>query len=252
MKKWTLIYMVFVGVLAMAQDEVLFDKATTAYNEGNYELAIDNYQQILRNGKHSANVYFNLGNSYYKSNQIGPSIYYYEKALLLDPNNPEIRNNLSFAQQMTIDAIEPLPQTALSKILSNTRGIFTFDQWAYIAIGFMALFVALYLSFYFMQFAAQKRIAFIGGLVSLLFSGLCIAMAVFQYQDFIKTNPAIIFAQETTVKEEPNNRSNTLFELHEGTKVMVEEKLNDWNRVRLADGKNGWIPASDLKLLKDF
>jgi uncharacterized protein YgiM (DUF1202 family) len=77
-------------------------------------------------------------------------------------------------------------------------------------------------------------------------------MAVFQYQDFIKTNPAIIFAQETTVKEEPNNRSNTLFELHEGTKVMVEEKLNDWNRVRLADGKNGWIPASDLKLLKDF
>lgn len=252
MKKWVLLVFICSFSIGIAQNDVLFDSATKAYNEGNYQDAIDNYHEILKSGKHSAEVYFNLGNSYYKVNKIGPSIYYYEKALLLDPNDAEILNNLSFAQQMTIDAIEPMPQTSISRMLASVKNILTFDQWAYTAVIFMFLFVALYLAFYFLQFADKKRIAFIASMICLLVTVFSILFAVIQYQDFVQTQPAIIFAAETAVKEEPNNRSSTLFDLHEGSKVFVEEELNDWNKIRLADGKNGWIPATDLRILKDF
>jgi tetratricopeptide (TPR) repeat protein len=252
MKKWILIVFIFSFSTGIAQNEVLFESATKAYNEGNYQDAIDNYHEILKSGQHSAEVYFNLGNSYYKVNKIGPSIYYYEKALLLNPNDPEILSNLSFAQNMTIDAIEPMPQTTISRIVVSFKNILTFDQWAYSAVVFMFLFVLLYLAFYFFRFANKKRMAFIASMICLLATAISILFAVIQYQDFKQTQPAIIFASETAVKEEPNNRSNTIFDLHEGSKVFVEDELNDWNKIRLADGKTGWIPANDLRKLKDF
>lgn len=252
MKSWIFIIIIFLSPFCQAQNDVLFDEAAKAYNEGDYELAIDNYQHVLESGVHSASIYFNLGNAYYKLNEIGPSIYYYEKALLLDPNDNEIRNNLAYAQQMTIDDIEPLPQTAISRIVSRVMNILTFDQWAYTSIGFMFLFVSLYLAFYFYRYADKKRLAFIGSMVCLFFAALSVVMAVLQYQEYKKTDPAIIFASETSVKEEPNNRSITLFNLHEGSKVYVQETLQDWHKVKLADGKNGWIPASDLREIKDF
>jgi tetratricopeptide (TPR) repeat protein len=235
-----------------AQNDVLFNEATKAYNEGDYELAIENYQHILESGSHSASLYFNMGNAYYKLNEIAPSIYYYEKALLLDPNDTEIRNNLNYAQQMTIDDIDPIPQTAVSRITSRVMNIMTYDQWAYTSIFFMILFVFLYLAFYFFQFSDKKRLAFIGSMICLFLTVLSVTLAALQYQDFKETRPAIIFAVETAVKEEPNNRSITLFTLHEGSKVFVEETLEDWNKVRLSDGKNGWVPVSDLRAIKDF
>ncbi len=252
MQNWILLLIVFTFYTGVAQNEVLFESATKAYNEGNYLDAIDNYQEILKSGQHSAEVYFNLGNSYYKENKIGPSIYYYEKALLLNPNDPEIVNNLAFAQNMTIDAIEPMPQTSISRIVASVKNILTFDQWAYTAVIFMILFVLLYLAFYFYRFADKKRMAFIASMICLLGTGISILFAFIQYRDYVQTQPAIIFAAEAAVKEEPNNRSNTLFDLHEGSKVFVEEELNSWNKIRLADGKNGWIPATDLRMLKDF
>jgi len=252
MKKWILLLVFCSFSVAFAQNDLLFESASKAYNEGNYEEAIDNYQEILKSGQHSAELYFNLGNSYYKVNKIGPSIYYYEKALLLAPNDDEILNNLAFAQKMTIDAITPMPETAISRIMSTVKNILTFDQWAYTAVVFMMLFVVLYLAFYFFRYAYKKRIAFIVSMVCLFGMVMSILLAVFQYRDYKQTQPAIIFSTEAAVKEEPNNRSTTLFDLHEGSKVYVEEELNDWNKIRLADGKNGWIPVSDLRMLKDF
>ncbi|QBA65250.1 tetratricopeptide repeat protein [Muriicola soli] len=252
MKSWLILLLIFISPFCRAQNDILFEEAAKAYNEGDYEQAIDNYRHVLDSGFHSANIYFNLGNAYYKLNEIGPSIYYYEKALLLDPNDNEIRNNLAYAQQMTIDDIEPMPQTAISRIVSRVMNILTFDQWSYTAIGFMILFVLLYLAFYFSRYSDKKRLAFIGSMVCLFFAAMSVVLALMQYQDYNKTQPAIIFAAESSVKEEPNDRSITLFNLHEGSKVYVEETLQDWHKIKIADGKNGWIPASDLRELKDF
>ncbi|SDL64426.1 SH3 domain-containing protein [Kriegella aquimaris] len=252
LKKIITIFSLLICFWASAQSEALFNRATTAYNEGNYEQAAENYLKILENGQHSSELYFNLGNCYYKLNHIAPSIYYYEKALLLKPNDPEIKNNLAYAQNMTLDAIEPLPKTIFAKIYKSTVKALSFDQWAYLAIAFMFLFVISYIAFYFFRFSSRKRLAFVISIISLLLMLVGIIFAYLGYREFKKDNPAIIFSEETMVKSEPNKRSQAIFTLHEGAKVNVVDVLNDWKKIEIADGKTGWISSEDLKMLKDF
>ncbi|NJB71299.1 tetratricopeptide (TPR) repeat protein [Saonia flava] len=252
MKHFITILALLISFWGTAQNEALFNNATTAYNEGDYDKAIENYQRILENGEHSAALYFNLGNAHYKLNQIAPSIYYYEKALLLKPNDPEIQSNLGYAQNMTLDAIEEMPETGLSKIYKKLTSFLSFDQWAYTAIVLMILFVLMYIAFYYFRYATHKRIAFITSVVSLILSVFSIVMAYLQYNDFNNYQPAIVFANETIIKSEPNNRSEEVFRLHQGTKVNVLEQLNNWKKIKILDGKIGWVPSDDIKILKDF
>ena len=250
-KKATLFFVILVSFFGYAQNDVRFDKATEAYNRGEFSEAIINYEKILASGEHSAELYYNLGNAHYKLNHIAPSIYNYEKALLLSPNDAEIKNNLSYAKNMTLDAIEQLPETNLRSFYKKITGIFTVDQWGYAAIIFVMLFVLMYILFRFLRYATQKRIAFILSLVSLLLCILSVVFAFVTQSDYDKDAPAIVFAEESIVQAEPNNRSEAVFRLHEGTKVNVLEELNDWRKIVLADGKTGWIASDDIKLIKN-
>lgn len=242
----------FTVLLCSGQNETLFDQATTAYNAGEFEKAIELYDQILDSGQHSAAVYYNLGNAYYKQNEIAESIYYYEKALLLSPNDDEIQTNLSYAQNMTLDAIGTVPKTGLSKLYRNVTGKLTFDQWAYLAVVSMIVFVLLYIAFYYFNYSSRKRWAFIGSIIALFICILSVLFAYVQRRDFNAQRPAIIFAEEIAIKSEPNASSAEAFVLHEGTKVNVTESLNDWDKIILSDGKTGWIPNDKLRLIKDF
>mgnify|MGYP000565690846 CR=1 FL=1 len=252
MKSLFTVFLVLFSFVVQGQNEALFTNATEAYNSGDYNKAIENYLQIIEAGKHSSELYFNLGNSYYKLNQIAPSIYYYEKALLLKPNDPEIMNNLGYAQNMTLDAIDLMPETGLSKIYNDITGKFSFDQWGYAAVIFMMLFVLLYIAFYFLKYATQKRIAFIVSLVSLALATVSIIFAFMQYNDFKANKPAIVFDDEVKVTSEPNKRSQAVFTLHEGTKLNVLEELQGYKKIRIADGQTGWLTAESIKMLKDF
>lgn len=252
MRKVVLFIAIFSFFWTFAQNEALFKSANDAYNEGDYVKAADRYLEILAKGEHSAELYFNLGNAYYKLNQIAPSIYYYEKALLLKPNDSEIKNNLTYSQNMTLDAIEILPATGLANLYKRFTGFLSFDQWAKTAVFFMVSFVLLYIAFYFFKYSTRKRIAFIGSLLALMLSVVSTVFAFIEYEDFKADNPAIIFSQESQVKTEPNNRSQQAFVLHEGTKVNVLEELGEWKKIQLADGKTGWIASESIKLLKDF
>lgn len=252
MKKIILFLFLVSLSLGYSQNENLFNEATEFYNNAEYSKAIENYKQILENGEHSASLYFNLGNSYYKLNSIGPSIYYYEKALLLSPNNQEIKENLRFAQNMRLDAIEEVPTTEISKIYKSAVGMFSYDGWAYLAVALVFLFVLAYMAYYFLSAANQKRAAFISGIFSLVLGVLCILMAYLNQQQNKTDDPAIVFAKEVNVNSEPNANSNAVFTIHEGTKVNILDELNDWRRIRIADGQTGWLLASEIKPLKDF
>jgi tetratricopeptide (TPR) repeat protein len=252
MKKLLYIIVLLTTLIGNAQNEALFNRATDAYNNGDFQKAIEYYNEILDNGQHSAALYFNLGNAYYKLNQIAPSIYNYEKALILSPNDPEIKNNLSYARNMTLDAIEVIPETGLARIYNSITGVLTFDQWSYVGIVFMILFVLLYIAFYYFKYAMRKRIAFVASVISLLISAMAVVFAFVQYNDFMSDQPAIVFDSEVQIKTEPNERSEPLFVLHEGTKVKVLDELNDWKKIRIADGKTGWVTSKSIKLLKDF
>lgn len=252
MKKVITLLVLLFGIMVSAQNEALFNKATDAYNNGDYNEAVKQYLEIIENGQHSSALYFNLGNSYYKLNKVAPSIYYYEKALLLAPNNSEIETNLDYAKNMTLDAIEPLPESGFSKIKNDIVGFLSFDNWAYLSVSCILLFVIFYILFYYARYAIRKRIAFISSLASLFVGLIAIILAFIQYSNFQANQPAIVFTAEVIVKSEPNLRSQEVFRLHEGTKINVLEELNDWNKIKIADGKTGWLSSEDIKLLKDF
>lgn len=252
MKKYLFLLFILLTPLVYPQSEIRFDSATVAYNKGDYEKAIGYYMEILEEGKHSAALYYNLGNSYYKLNQIAPSIYYYEKALLLAPNDKEIRNNLVYAQNMTLDDINPLPETTLSRFYKQLTGILSFDGWSYLAVVFVLLFVLSYILFYYLRSSTHKRIAFISSLVAMGLMVISVVFAFLRYQDFMEDQPAIVFEQEVNVKAEPNDRSEVAFTLHEGTKVNVLEEFDAWKKIELTDGQTGWLLSESVKVLKDF
>ncbi len=249
---WRALVVFLYSLGAYAQEDLSFQKATEAYNRGEYQAAIGFYENILENGKHSAELYFNLGNCYYKLDEIGPSIYYYEKALLLQPNDKETLNNLRFAQNMRLDAIEEMPKTAMAKLHNAVVLALTFDQWAVLAILMISIFVLGYIIYYLLHSATKKRIAFITGTTALFISFFSVAMAYMAFQDFKSKEPAIIFDREVAVTSEPNERSEKVFVLHEGTKVNILDSLDNWIKIKIADGQTGWIPSESLKPLKDF
>lgn len=249
MKKLVYILLMTLSTTAFAQNESLFKQGNTLYNQGDFADAIEKYNAIIDNGKQSAELYFNLANAHYKLNHIAPSIYYYEKALQLAPNDSEIKNNIAFARNMTIDAIDTVPEVGLSKFIKNVSNTMTFDNWAKAAVALVILFVILYILYYFSYSTYKKRLAFIGTITMLILACVAVAFAFHNYNLFQNNQPAIVFAKESDVKSEPNLRSNEAFKLHEGTKVQILDTVNSWKKIKLADGKTGWIPNEDIKAL---
>jgi tetratricopeptide (TPR) repeat protein len=237
-------------LLGFAQNNQVFEQANALYNDGKYAEAIDKYESILDSEVHSSELYFNLGNANYKLNNIGPSIYYYEKALQLAPTDKEIEGNLAFAKNMTIDAIEKVPQVGFSRLINNVVNTFRTDVWAKIAVGGVLLFVLLFLFYHFAYATVRKRIAFITSILSLVIAFFAVAMAFQKESIDANDNPAIVFAQESRVKSEANKTSEEVFRLHEGTKVQVLESYEDWKKIQLSDNSIGWIPSQDIKFLK--
>ncbi|SFR37376.1 SH3 domain-containing protein [Robiginitalea myxolifaciens] len=247
-----LICLVVPDSLRASQGDSNFEKATEAYNSGSYQEALGYYEEILKSGKHSAALYFNMGNAHYKLGDIAPSIYYFEKALLLDPADQEIKSNLAFAQNMTVDAIQPIPETEIGRAFRGLIGSLSMDQWAIVGIVLMSLFVIAYLLYFGLSQPNLKRISLIAGFFMLVLSLLSTAAAYLSYNAYLQDQPAIIFSEVVTVRAEPNDNASEAFLLHEGTKVQVLDSLTTWKKIELADGQTGWMPAEGLRQLKDF
>lgn len=249
MKHFIFIVLILLSSNLVAQNNTLFELGNTLYNDANYSEAINKYETIINNGKHSSELYFNLGNAHYKLNHIAPSIYYYEKALKLSPNDKDIQNNIAFARNMTIDAIDIVPEVGFSKLIKNTTNSMNFDSWAKLAVIFMILFVFLILIYHIAYLTSKKRLAFIGSVVFLFLACSSIGFAFNKYGIEQNDKPAIVFVKESRVKSEPNLRSGEAFRLHEGTKVHILDTINNWKKIKLSDGKTGWISNQDIKQL---
>jgi tetratricopeptide (TPR) repeat protein len=249
MKRHLFILIFILTSYGFAQNNDLFEKGNALYNQGKYNEAIDAYITILDTKNHSSELYFNLGNAYYKLNKVAPSIYYYEKALQLSPNDEEIKNNLVFAKNMTIDAIDTIPEVGLSKFTKSIANYMTFDGWAKTAVILVFCFVILFLIYYFAYTTIRKRLSFIASMASLFLLVITLILAFHKFNLDKKDKPAIVFAQESKVKAEPNLRSEESFILHEGTKVQIIDTVKSWKKIKLADGKMGWISQDDIKAL---
>jgi tetratricopeptide (TPR) repeat protein len=228
-----------------------FEKGNDLYQKGKYEQAITEYESILASKKQSAELYFNLGNCYYKLHKVAPAVYHFEKALVLNPNDAEIINNLKFAHKMQIDEIKEIPQVGFSKMVHDFTSIFHYNTWAWIAIGFSALFLFCFAGYYFSRFTLTKRLFFFGMFALLFLLLISVSTAISEKNHFENEKPAIVFAEMVLVKSEPQKGSNTVFTLHEGTKVFVIEKVDDWRKIQLTDGTEGWIEKAAIKEVKD-
>lgn len=227
----------------------LFNEATQNYKNEQYKKAIEKWNTILDNGQHSAALYYNIANAHYKLNQVGPSIYYYEKALALAPNDTQIKTNLAFAQNAKIDTITPLPKTFFSRWYTLLVGQFTFDGWAVMAVACSCVFSLLFLGYYFASAEQKKRLFFTTAILSACLFILALTMASVSYKALQKNVFAIVFSQATDVKTAPKNSSDTVFVIHQGTKVQLLEADGLWSRIGIVNGIEGWMPSSDLKKL---
>lgn len=248
MKKIIYIFLIVTSQVLFAQNS--FEKGNSLYQKGKYEQAITEYENILATQQHSSELYFNLANCYYKLNKVAPAIYNYEKALVLNPNDPEITNNLKFAQKLQIDEIKVLPTVGFSKMIHDFVVIFHYNTWAWISVGFSTLFLLFFIGYYFSQTTLTKRIFFFGMFILIAFLLISVSIAISEKNSFENEKPAIVFAEMVVVKSEPQNGSTTIFTLHEGTKVFILEGLNNWRKIQLTDGTEGWISNSAIKEVK--
>ena len=246
MKKLLYIFLLSLQVV-FAQS---FDKGNEYYRKGDYANAVTQYENVLKTKKESSELYFNLANSYYKLNKVAPAIYNYEKALMLDGNDTDIKNNLLFAQKMQIDEVKTLPTTGINNVIADFTAIFHYDLWAWLAIGLSFAVLACFIGYYFSEAALHKRIYFIGIFLSLGLVAISVASAAHQRAKYVNDRPAIVFASQASVKSEPSKDAAEAFVLHEGTKVSVLENLENFKKISIADGNEGWIEASAIKELK--
>lgn len=228
-----------------------FEKGNTLYQKGKYKEAAQTYETIIKEDKqHSAELYFNLGNCYYKLNKVALSIYNYEKALVLKPNDAETLNNLKFAKKLTIDEIKEVPKVGFAKLIQNFTGIFNYNNWAWISVGIAFAFLLSFIGYYFSQLTLSKRIYFIVMFVLLFSLLLSVSAGITEKDHYNNDRPAIVFAEMTEVRSEPQKAGSSIFLLHEGAKVYVKEALENWKKIELTDGTEGWIDASAIREVK--
>lgn len=247
MKKILFLLLIITNVVTAQSVDSLFTIANNLYKEGKFEEAIEKYKKVASQELVSSELYYNLGNSYYKLNKVGPSIYYYEKALKLDPLNKDVKNNLVFAKRLALDSIEALPKTVFQKFNKNYLQKLSYNQWAIVVICFSLLASLLFLLFYFAQTPLKKRIFFATSIFGFLLLLISFFITLNQYNVSKKNKEAIVFANKTSIRNAPTLNAEEVFVLHEGTKVTVLDGIDNWKKIKIADGKLGWIIASEIK-----
>ena len=239
------------GALGQEKD-ITFDNANAAYNAGQFEKAVMLYKQILESGQHSAELYFNLGNSYYRLNQVGESIFYFEKAKQLEPTDEDINFNSAFAQNMAIDAVEVLPKSQVTQLKDNIIEFFSQEGWAYFIILLAWLFVLFWGLYLWNKIPFIKRTFFVTSLILAFLLIGSLFIAVIKSANTSDTTYGILFNEKMEVWAEPNSRAEVLFLLHEGTKVQMLDQLQEWQKIRIANGSEGWIKNAKVRSLKGF
>jgi tetratricopeptide (TPR) repeat protein len=233
----------------LAEQAGTIEQANQSYSSENYELAVSQYESVLNSGYESPGLYFNLGNAYFKLNNIPAAILFYEKARKLDPTDENIRFNLDLANSRIIDKMEPLPEFFLRSWWKSARDLFPSDQWAKIAVAGFILALAATLLFIISGSVSIRKASFWSGTAFLLAMLISLLFSIHAYREYSRQNSAIIYTPTVTVKSSPNDGSVDLFVIHEGTKVFITDLVEGWSEVRLANGNVGWVKTGTFRYI---
>lgn len=248
MKKLILLIVVLsFGFSLFAQE--LQKEAEKAYSKGNYTLAAELYESILKEKGQSSDLYYNLGNAYYKGDKVALSILNLERALLLAPGDEDIRHNLEIARLKTVDKIIPVGTFLLSDWVKSVQMQMNSNDWAKAAVILFLLFVTALFVYFFAGRIWMKKFAFFGGVFMLMISLFANYAAYAQKKVLINRSHAIIFSSSVVTKSTPDESGTDLFLIHEGTKVTLKDKVGDWTQIELEDGNDGWIQNTHFEVI---
>jgi Bacterial SH3 domain./Tetratricopeptide repeat. len=229
------------------------ETASQAYRDQDYKKSIELYEEMVARGiagnKESAQLYYNLGNAYFRDNQLGDAILNYERALLLDPGDGDIRHNLRFARNRTEDRIEAAGTLFLANWFNGVRDMLNSNVWAAVGIVLFILFLACIAVFLFVRYLWARKTAFYAGIVLFLFMIAANTFAFSQKSERIRRDSGIVMAAAAVVNASPDGNSNQLFELHEGTKVKIRSSDGNWYEIEIANGSVGWILKNNVEII---
>lgn len=226
----------------------LWNAANAAYVDGRWADAVADYELISGMGLESASLYCNTGDAYFKDGNVPMAILYYERALKLDPSYEDARYNLELMNAMIQDRIEPVPEFVLKAWFRDLCYIMDSDSWAVCFIVLLAFTLALVLVFLLAPAPGGRRAGFFTGIVTLMLAAMSLSFSVWQRNEYTDAAKAIVMRPVTSVKSSPAAGASTdLFILHEGTKVKIIDEVGSWNNIELADGRQGWIPSTDIE-----
>ena len=250
MKSCLLLLSIVVVQSVLAQEALLqFEQANQLYRNGDFQQAAVRYEQVVKNGYEGPALFYNLGNAYFKLKNIPVAIVNYERAKLLAPHDEDISYNLRLANLRVVDKIEPIPQLFFIEWWRAFINIFSSGAWARTAIGALWCAALNGTIFLMIKSAAFRRVIFLFGIVCLLLCVLSWVAIIQQYHHERDDQMAIILSPSVSVKSSPDAQSTDLFVLHEGVKVDILDAVGEWKKIRLADGKIGWMPADSLQVI---
>lgn len=221
-------------------------EADGEYKKGNYQQAIIDYKALLGNGV-SPELYYNLGNAYYRTDSLTHAILCYERAALLAPGDADIRFNLQFARSKTIDKITPQSDNFLVNWYHGVVNFTSVDNWARFGVVSLVLALVLLLAYFFDRNIAIRKVGFFGGIALTVAFALSVLFAWQQKYSLENRKGAIVVTPSLSIKKTPSANGEDDFVLHEGTRVDITDSLKDWREIHVGDGRQGWVKANAIE-----
>lgn len=227
----------------------LWDQANTAYLDGAYPQAITLYESLLAQGKTGYKLYYNLGNAYFKNNEIGRAILYYSKAQRIAPTNGDVAHNLAVAGTRVKDKIDRVPEFFVNRWVRGLRMSLSGYAWTWISLGMLACLAAAVITYLLAGKLSRRKPGFYGGIVCGMLFIVTTLFAAASRHEMRSPDEGVVMHSAVPVKSSPDRASKDLFVIHEGTKVRVVSQLQEWREVVIADGNKGWLPASSIEMI---
>ena len=235
---------------AQSYPDSLWNAGVEAYTRGDFASALKDWQDVQSTGLMSQELYYNLGNAYFKNGEIAPAILWYERALRLDPSDADVRYNLEYARALTQDRIDEVPEVFFEQWGHSLCYLLPSNVWAVLSLVFLAITLALALLFLLGSTSGKRRLGFFAGIAALLVTLLCWDMAQWQRTEARRQDLAIVMRPVTSVKSSPSeNGAKDLFILHEGTRVRILDNVSGFSQIEIADGRQGWIPSGEIEVI---
>jgi tetratricopeptide (TPR) repeat protein len=243
----SLILLVFVAKSQSFDAQLL--QAQDLYSNARYDSAALIYQSIIDSGYQSPQLYYNLGNAYFKLQEIPSAILYYEKALKLKPSDENIQYNLYLCNTLIPDRIEKVPKLFFIQWYESLYNYFPIDTWASIGIVLFSIFSIFLLLFFLSNKTLLRKIGFWSAAFFLMLSLFSFFLTSQKYASFKNHNEAIVFTPSITIKSSPAKNSVDLFVIHEGTKVTILDKVGNWRKIKIQNGSIGWMEFEYLQII---